>query len=79
MADNSPIEKYMLTSDSKAVKVLLWLLNNRDKNNVLYTTLDAVAAECAVTKVTVNKVFQKLYREKFLVRVRNGHYQMTNI
>ncbi len=79
MNDSTAIEEYLLTSDSRAVKVLLWILKNRDKGNVLYTTLDTVALECGVTKVTVNRVFQRLYKEGFLEKVRNGKYQMKRV
>ena len=79
MAKQTPIETYLLTSESKAVQVLLWLLNNRDKQNMIHTTLDMVAAECNVTKVTVNKVFQRLYKTGFMSKVRNGQYQLSGV
>ncbi len=79
MTEQSPIEEYLMTSDSKAVKVLLWLLKNRDSQNVVHTTLDAVALECNVTKVTVNRVFQKLYEKEFLTKSRNGQYQLHKV
>ncbi len=79
MNDPTAIEEYLMTSDSKAVKVLLWLLKNRDKDNVLHVTLDTVALECNVTKVTVNRVFQKLYEHNFLEKARNGKYQMKRV
>jgi predicted transcriptional regulator len=75
----SPIEEYLKTSESKALEVLFWLLHNRDSENIIYTTLDTVAEECQVTKVTVNRVFQRLYREGFLVKLRNGRYQLHKI
>lgn len=73
------IEEYLKVADSRAVDVLFWLLHNRDKENLIYTTLDAVAAECEVTKVTVNRVFQKLYATKFLEKVRNGQYRLLRV
>ena len=79
MTDQTPIEEYLLTSESRAVRVLLWLLKNRDKQNTIYTTLDTVAAECEVTKVTVNRVFQRLYKQKFMTKLRNGQYQLSNV
>ncbi len=60
------VEEYFKTADSKALDVLFWLLHNRDKDNKIYTTLETVALDCGVTKVTVNRVFQKLYDKKFL-------------
>jgi predicted transcriptional regulator len=75
----SPIELYLLTSESKAVKVLLWLLTNRDKHNMIYGTLDSIALECSVTKVTVNRAFQNLYKADFLVKVRNSQYQLKKL
>lgn len=78
-ADKTPIEEYLLTSDSKHVKVLLWLLRKRDQNNVVHVTLDQAALECKVTKVTVNRVFQKLYEAGFMEKVRNSTYQMKRI
>lgn len=76
---NSPIEEYMKIAESKSVDVLLWLLKNRDVNNRIYTTLDTVALECKVTKVTVNRVFQKLYEKEFLTKIRNGQYQLHKV
>lgn len=73
------IEAYLKVSDSKALDVLFWLLHNRDSENIVNTTLDSVAAECEVTKVTVNRVFQKLYERGFLEKVRNGKYVLKNI
>ena len=75
----SPIKEYLQTSESKAVTVLLWLLENRDKNNKIYTTLETVAKECDVTKVTVNRVFQRLYEKEFLTKTRNGQYQLHKV
>ncbi len=79
MSDPTAIEEYLMTSDSKAVKVLLWLLKNRDSDNKISTTLDTVALECSVTKVTVNRVFQRLYDKKFMTKVRNGQYQLHRV
>lgn len=75
----TPIEEYLKVSESKAVDVLLWLLKNRDRDNRIHTTLDTVAAECQVTKVTVNRVFQRLYEKEFLTKIRNGQYQLNKI
>ncbi len=79
MANQTAIEKYMLISESKAVEILFWLLHNRDSENRLYTTLAHIAAETGVTKVTVNRIFQRLYRAGFLKKIRNGQYQMEKI
>jgi predicted transcriptional regulator len=76
---NTPIEEYLKTSESKAVKVLLWLLKNRNSENRIYTTLDTIAKECDVTKVTVNRVFQRLYEKEFLIKIRNGQYQLQKV
>ena len=73
------IEEYLNTSESKALKVLFWLLHNRDKNNHINTTLEEVAEACNVTKVTVNRVFQRLYKDEFLVKVRNGQYKLNRV
>lgn len=70
------LEQYLLTSDSKALKVLLRLLEVSEEG-VLHTTLDKIAAECDVTKVTVNKVFQRLYAEGLLVKLGNGVYRLV--
>ena len=79
MSQATPIEEYLLTSDSKAVKVLLWLLKNRDSKNIINGTLDSIAIECSVTKVTVNRVFQRLYETGFLEKVRNSQYQLKKV
>lgn len=73
------VEAYLKVSDSRALDVLFWLLHNRDKDNIVNTTLDTVAAECDVTKVTVNRVFQKLYTGNFLKKIRNGKYELINV
>lgn len=73
------IENYLKVSDSRALDVLFWLLHNRDADNIIDTTLDAVAVECEVTKVTVNRVFQKLYATNFLKKIRNGKYELINV
>ena len=74
-----PLEEYLMTSQSKSVSVLLWILKNKDDSNHLHTTLDAVAKECEVTKVTVNRVFQGLYAKGFMEKVRNGKYLVHKI
>ena len=77
---NQPnIEQYLRLAESKPLEVLFWLLHHRDRENNIYTTLDAVAKECEVTKVTVNRIFQKLYKAEFLKKIRNGHYQLLKI
>jgi predicted transcriptional regulator len=73
------IERYLKLADSKSLEVLFWLLHNRDAENFIHTTLENVAAECDVTKVTVNRVFQRLYKEDFLTKVRNGKYQLHKV
>lgn len=73
------IQEYLRISESKAIDVLLWLLKNRDTQNRIYTTLDTIATECSVTKVTVNRVFQRLYEKGFLSKIRNGQYQLHRI
>lgn len=79
MKDKVDIEGYLMTSESKSVKVLLWLMKNRSKDNIIDGTLDSIAEECGVTKVTVNRVFQKLYQDNFLVKIRNSKYQLRKI
>lgn len=79
IVDKIDIEGYMMCSESKAVRILLWLLKNRDKENVVHTTLDSVAVQCKVTKVTVNRVFQNLYKNGFMVKTRNGEYQLKKV
>ena len=76
---NDNIKEYLKISESRAVDVLLWILENRDRENRFYTTLDTVAAEVNVTKVTVNRVFQRLYKKGFLTKIRNGQYQLHKI
>jgi len=79
MTTDTPIEAYLKTSESKGVEILLWLLRQRTKENMLSVTLDEVAAENGVTKVTVNRVFQKLYKTGFLQKVRNGQYLLMKV
>ena len=75
----STVREYLKLADSKAVNVLIWLLDNRNSKKEVNTTLDTIAKECDVTKVTVNRIFQKLYKEEFLVKVRNGQYKMKKV
>ncbi len=77
--ENKVIEEYFATSEAKSVKVLIWLLNNRNENNIINGTLDMVALDCGVTKVTVNTVFQKLYKTGFLEKVRNSEYRLLKV
>jgi predicted transcriptional regulator of viral defense system len=79
MTDETPIEQYLKLADSKSLDVLFWLLNQRDKDNIVTTTLDRAATECYVTKVTVNRVFQRLYKAGFLVKIQNGQYKLRKI
>ncbi len=76
---NKALEEYLNVSESKAMLVLLWLLNNRDTDNRIHTTLDTVASECKVTKVTVNRDFQRLYEKEFLIKIRNGQYKLQKV
>jgi predicted transcriptional regulator len=76
---NKDMKEYLKISESKAIDVLLWLLENRDSQNRISTTLETVASDCKVTKVTVNRVFQRLYQKEFLVKVRNGLYQLQRV
>ena len=76
---NPILQEYLKVSESKALDVLLWILENRDESNRLYTTLEHIAKECKVTKVTVNRVFQRLYEKEFLVKIRNGQYQLQKV
>lgn len=73
------IEKYLKLADSKSLDVLFFLLRIRDDTDLIYTTLENVASECKVTKVTVNRVFQRLYKAGFLTKIRNGQYQLHKV
>ena len=73
------IQEYLKLADSKSLDVLFWMLKTRSSKNVIYTTLENVAKECNVTKVTVNRIFQRLYKEGFLSKIRNGQYQLHKI
>jgi predicted transcriptional regulator len=75
----TPIEQYLKTADSKSLDVLFYLLHQRDTEDVITTTLDEVASACGVTKVTVNRVFQKLYSKEFLTKIRNGQYKLHKV
>lgn len=79
MQNENHLEIYLKVSDSRALDVLLWILEKRDSDNNLNTTLDEIAKECKVTKVTVNRVFQRLYKKEFLVKIRNGQYQLLRV
>lgn len=79
MSQTPAIEEYLKLADSRSLDVLFWLLHNRGNDNQISTTLDTVAAECDVTKVTVNRMFQKLYKSGYLTRIRNGQYQLKKV
>jgi predicted transcriptional regulator of viral defense system len=72
-------QDYLRQADSRSLDVLLWLYNNQDSDHCINTTLDEVAKECEVTKVTVNRVFQRLYKSGHLSKVRNGMYQLLKV
>jgi len=74
-----PIEHYLKLADSKSLDVLFYLLQIHTPEKMIFTTLENVAVECKVTKVTVNRVFQKLYTEGYLSKIRNGQYQLHKI
>jgi len=75
----TPIEEYLKLSESKGVDILFWLLHNRGSDNRITVTLDHVAVKNNVTKVTVNRIFQKLYKSGFLTKIRNGQYQLHKV
>lgn len=75
---NTPGQDYLKLADSRSLEILLWIYDSLNEDGTLHTTLDSVAAECGVTKVTVNRVFQKLYKAGYLTRIRNGQYQFHN-
>ena len=76
---NQNAEKYFKLADSKSVDIMVWMLLNRNDDDRLYGTLDSIAASCDVTKVTVSKLFRKMYKAGFLAKIRNGQYQLENI
>ena len=73
---SKPIERYMNISRSGAVRVLLWLLNNRDSEGLIKSTLSNIAANTDVTKTTVHSIFTELYKEGFLEKIKNGEYKL---
>lgn len=77
--EHENFEEYLNTSDSKSVKVLLHLLKIRGEDNILHTTLDDIAKDCGVTKMTVNRVFKRLYETEFLVKIRNSQYKLLRL
>lgn len=77
--NDKPLVKYLKTADSRSLDVLLWMLYHRDKENIVNATLDDIAKKNSVTKVTVSRVFQKLYREDFLEKIRNGQYRLKGL
>jgi len=70
------LSTFLKVAESKAVDVMLWMLEHKDEHNRLYVTLDFLSIECGVTKVTINKLFQKLYKFGFLKKIRNGQYML---
>lgn len=78
MATNQ-IEQYLKLADSKSLDVLFFLLRIRDKHDVIRATLENIAVECNVTKVTVNRVFQRLYKAGFMTKICNGNYQLHKL
>lgn len=74
---NTPDQEYLKLADSRSLDVLLLLWDFKDAEGNLYVTLDEVAGQVNVTKVTVNRVFQKLYKAGYLTKVKNGHYKFN--
>jgi predicted transcriptional regulator of viral defense system len=80
MRQNLPVyTKYLLTAESKELRVLVYLHGKKENNGSMSVTLTSVANGCSVTKATVNKVFQKLYRTGYLQRVSRGSYILKDI
>ena len=71
--------EYFSCAGGKSVRVLRWLLENKDEFSQIEGTLDEIALQTGVTKNTVNSIFQKLYAEGFLERIQNGYYQINKI
>lgn len=70
------LDTYMKVAQSRATDILLWILANKDNQNHFYLTLESIAESCNATKVTVNTIFQRLYKAGFLKKICNGHYAL---
>ena len=70
--------EYLLTAESKELRVLVYLREIRTSDSAIVTTLSEAADSCGVTKATVNKVFQKLYKSGYLRSVSRGRYTLRD-
>ena len=68
-----------MMASSKELEVLLWLLRNKNTDNIVHGTLAGIADECGTTRVTVSRLFKKLYREGFLLKERNSMYILVGV
>jgi len=65
---------FMGLAGNKSTDVLAWIIKNKDHKNLVVGTLDEIAADCGTSKVTVSKIFQKLYKHQFLKKIKNSRY-----
>lgn len=61
----------------KTFEILSFLILNADKDNCIIETIKTIAKKCETTEFTVQRTLAKLIETGFLIKVRNGVYQIN--
>jgi hypothetical protein len=72
------LAEYLKIKGKSKIKILEWLLRNKDKDNYISSTLARVSAECNVTIPTVVSVFNILYKNKLIEKKSKGLYKLSD-
>ncbi|WP_373845687.1 replication/maintenance protein RepL, partial [Clostridium sp.] len=58
------------------IKVLKFLIENRNKENLIIMTQKEISQKCNVGSQTVARTVKTLQNAKFLIRIINGTYEI---
>lgn len=70
------VELLDLVGNSK-VRVLVWMLENRDSENRIIATQDAIAEGSGVSRRTVSRLLGEMREENLISSPQNGIYRLT--
>lgn len=62
---------------NKKIKILTFIMNNVNSDNMFLMTYDEMAKEIGVSKPTIIETMKALISSNFLAKVRNGQYQIN--
>ena len=66
-----------LVTDTKAVEVIKFIINNLDENLVFNHTYNDIMDNIDVSKPTIIKLFKQLGDLEVLVKLQNAKYQLN--